>query len=490
MATFFNPATLLPRPSAAVAPLPQSNTAAFAIGSAMASIKDTVRKYQELENLKKSTEDMASYVEDQSPQLAQMLRARTEQYKPNAFSGYDAIDVNKEKDSLLRGTMDLLKFEQDERKMAADGNSIRYQNNYSAKLRAAESNLNNVNNNWNTWEANENRRMSQLEDERNQMSAEGVDQLPPPPVRQVNPYTQDKEAANQEFNKWLNATPEEIQGTATISAQKRVGLPVMPYTDESGAPVTRIPMEEPDLPTGAGPEGIAPENLLGVGGPPPESQSTDLQSMFRELEAQVPYHLSENQRPPSPSATVINPPPAAAPPGTDYATVRNENAKAAKQARLQSANLAVETLMNTLKRDKASYVHPDSVDATLEQGERILQNLAELPNPGSPDWTKSTNLILDSYKLAVQGLQRNSAAVEQRNKEVAEQEPVVYNVVDSVTNEPVTFQRRMIGGVPTYWQRRNGVDVEVTNQIGPGKKYIEANQTGLKSFTEVLKGNK
>ncbi len=515
--TFYNPAALLASPDVAVkAPPVGDNMAVTAIAAGMAAIKDNLRKKQEVDSLVKNTEAMASYMDTKSPELAQLLRSKVETYKPTAFNGYDAINVQKEKDSLLKGVVDLYGMELDEQKALASGSSLSLQNNYGAQLRAAESQSNNLNNNWNTWEANENKRQQEYEENRIRLATEGKADGIPKFQRQENPYTAQKDAADRKYNELMNSTPEQIASKATPSRMSNRGSSVIPSAINPPVPSggVRTPMTqaevkadqdramdpEIDLPdTPGAPNGT----LLDVGsplsGPATDSQSTDPHRPAADLP--MP-ELTPQQRAAAMTGSnsgevgrEVIPPISSAPVSDDPVMRINETAKSRRAANVKTMEASVNQLQQALEREKKTYLNKEAVNQVIEEGNRVKEDISSLPDPGSDEWNRQAKEIYRSYRQSMTMLQRNTVAGEKLEGAVDSQEQQQYYVAGSVDKAPITVYKRDIDGMPRFFINEGGKSVEVTNQIGttflPITQSTETNVTKpagqIKTLKDLLK---
>ncbi len=124
---FFNPATLLPSPEAAIKPPPRNNTNSFLIASALKEATSLIGKYQDMKSLKQETNNLAEYVDNQSPELAEYLR--------NKSAGYSlGTDAASERANLIKGITQLHDMELSKQKADQYGNTQKATSLYSAKL--------------------------------------------------------------------------------------------------------------------------------------------------------------------------------------------------------------------------------------------------------------------------------------------------------------------------------------------------------------------
>lgn len=501
--TFYNPASLLSSPEAAVKPLPASNTAAFAIGSAMESIRAYIGKKQQVDSLKSDTEALASYMDNRSPDLAELLRTKIDNYKPTAFTGYDAIDVDKEKSSLLKGVIELYGKELESNKVDASGNSVTMQNNWANKLRASESELSNLRNNFNTWERNEDTRIQNETNAYTDLAHKGKADGITKPVRKDNPYASKVTEAETRNNSLITSGPEEIRGMQTpgkISyrgGRSSIPLPsngiITPMTSsEKKADQNRAVDEEGPMPT---PDTLhkRPSDYGGFLDTTPPTKEDQSSVLF----PQSPGHAAATQSteipdPPRPAkdspmpeltpaqrqaamtganegvvgGEITPPTVASAPVSNDPIQRINEVAKQKMAGNVKAVTGSLDQLINGIKRDKGTYIDKNTAEQAVAEGQAVREDILSLPDPGSDEWMKASRMLLSAYRSSTAMLQRNSASGEKKEQQVASQEQLQYYVKDSVSKDPITVYKRIQDGQPRFYVLEDGKETEVTNRIG------------------------
>ena len=201
-----NPVSLLPGADVAVAPAPVTDkysALAFGLNDSMAKVRDQIKQKRDLDALKAEANAIADYTQDKSPQLADFLRTKANQY--NLMS----TDIAQERSGLLKGAIDLSRLEQGDRKIAASEQAVKLENVWKNKLNASNKQLDIMMRDQQKWEAEQNDLFMRNESRRAELARQGVSSAPY--VKVPYPRQKDIEAIQQQNVQLTEAGPEAIK---------------------------------------------------------------------------------------------------------------------------------------------------------------------------------------------------------------------------------------------------------------------------------------
>jgi mRNA-degrading endonuclease RelE of RelBE toxin-antitoxin system len=197
---FFNPATLLPSPEVAVKPPPQNNSGSFLISEALKETTQLVKAKRDVDSLKAEANAYADYVQDQSPELANLLRNKSSQYRIG-------MDTNEERSGFLKGVIGLSRLEQQDRKLELTAQKNDRFNNSIGKLNNLRGLLDIQSRRALEWDQEESRLEREQKAYIQRIAGLGLETpLPAPYVKKPNPYTAKVDAISKELEETINST--------------------------------------------------------------------------------------------------------------------------------------------------------------------------------------------------------------------------------------------------------------------------------------------
>jgi hypothetical protein len=266
---FFNPATLLPSPEVAVKPPPQNIGGSFLISEALKETTQLVKAKRDVDSLKAEANAYADYVQDQSPELANLLRNKSSQYRIG-------MDTNEERSGFLKGVIGLSRLEQQDRKLELTAQKNDRFNNTGSKLNNLRGLLEIQTRRELEWNQEEARAEREHKANAQLLASKGLP-YPPPYVKKPNPYTARVTELSNELESTISDTDSYASksgGQAGFTPLPGVGgglfpesealTPATPGSDvgQDGATVNNLPVTDG-----------SPINPL-VGAPPPPTEGT------------------------------------------------------------------------------------------------------------------------------------------------------------------------------------------------------------------------
>lgn len=452
---FFNPASLLASPEAAVTPPPQNDTASFLIGSALKEAGSLTKKYFDVKSLEKETNELAKYVGDVNPKLGE--------YLSNKASGYNIgqTDPAAERASLLKSITELHGMQIEQQKADNYSNATKSSQLYTAKLNFSQKQAADAQSAVEAWDQEYNKRKTA--GEKNRMAvAKATGKAPPPLPAEVNPYLADAKAKQAAAAAVFNSTPDSVI-TQSPSARNAAVNPAFPaagnYEAQPGGSADLFPGKDNPEATAIGelpsspPVASSPDNPILQSTPPPVVNPDVL-------------NLPETAAPAPPAPNTYNPA-EMLPPGSENDPAAQVAAQVAAQAKA-----AVSSAVSAIQRQKISL----STQANLLYDPKVLSQLTEaldsaaaeiaaLPNPGSDAWTASVNGINRQLSSLISNAPKITVAQDAESKNnVKNMAPVQFKI--KATGKPVTmYVAKSAGGVATYrYMNGDGVLVPATEE--------------------------
>lgn len=438
--SFPNFAALRPSPGVAVTRPPEDNTLAFLMSEAISSIRKEAKAKRDVDALKLETNALADYMEKRSPDLASMLRAKTQSYVPDAFNGYGAVDVAEERKGLLRGSLDLYRNEIADRKADISASAVGLQNNWRTKLGTDEKIYEIAKRNESEFEAAENQREEKHKSMAIQMSARG--KRMGDYQRRPNPYTTERQAAEERLKETLNKSPQEILADATPS-KARIGsngsivpsgnaslgdldLPIQP-DNTGGIPLTENPDGNPFFPEGPPPvEAITPEAPAESLVPAPVAPASG--TYTEPPVAESPPVLNPGDVVPS---NIVPSPPemrdAAAKTPDQIAIEGNIEAfNKAAQVEKELAKKAINSTMWSIEKNGEDYEGKAQAELN-EEKQKALKEIDAVEDPTSTIGQRQISSIIDSFnKMASSTRKRSERSTSSVNRANLVDQPDFY----------------------------------------------------------------
>ncbi len=439
---FFNPASLLASPEAAIEKPPENDTSSFLIGSALKEAGSMTQKYFDLKALKKETEELAGYVNNTSPQLAQYLQTRAAGYNMGQ------TDPASERASLLKNVTSLHNMEIEQQKADNFANATKTSQLYGAKLSFAQKAAVDAQDAYEKFETEENKKAAAHKRARDANAAAGNGVMPDY-VRQPNPYTSERDRTRANAQSAFQETPNTVQtGAVTRGGRSSINPiqstePALPGVDYEVPPgMTAAPLfpsggSDADgatvaaMPSGSSDNPIAP---LVLDSPPPVNPDA--------------LNLPETA---SVAPPTYNPatglPPAAA---NDSATILDARFKAQAKAAAETAMTSIDRAKQSLSTQKDLVYGEGTYTQLTEMADAAKAQIAALPNPGSKAWSTSVNGILRQLNTAFENAPKLSVG------QKAEGDNTTQNMTPSKwkqksTGAPITmYVATSAGGAKTY----------------------------------------
>lgn len=478
---FFNPAALLPSPEVAVKPPPQNTGGSFLISEALKETTQLVKAKRDVDSLKAEANAYADYVQDQSPELANLLRNKSSQYRIG-------MDTNEERSGFLKGVISLSRLEQQDRKLELTAQKNDKFNNTGTKLNNLRGLLDIQTRREFEWNQQETLAEKQSDARRKLLSDVGRD---PGPAYQKkpNPYT----ARVTELSNELEATIADTDSYASKSGTPpagfggfpqgtRTGLfgdeeavtPVAPGTDvgQDGATVNNLPTTNggPIDPLVGGvappPEGTYTLPNPTAGAAPPKAEivpeSSTPQSTENQPSAQPPVFDPSKMNQGGKSLTIdptgVNPPvektpgvtkpivPEATPAPSIPAALSPDQAKDPLYINMMAARAANEAIKeNGIKDVKSSFDNLDSQKDAVKDKSQLdrlsrLRDEAEKEiseiDQSNPELKSLVRSITRRYKEAVSGVMTMTVAQLTTEKLREGDQVVVYQTVGTSDGAP------------------------------------------------------
>jgi len=450
---FFNPAALLASPNVAVKP-PPPNQDNFWIGEALNSINAMVKKKRDIDSLESETNAYADYLEEKSPDAANLLRTKAKSYS------MEFTDTGAERSDLLKNAISLARLEQSDRKLELSNSQTRVDNLYGVKLTAANRNLDSAIRLRSDRQTEIDRAYKADMDAAQEVADAGG--TPVIPVKGINTEDARVDAAQREV--------DTIQASTPNSALKsRIGPlePPMPHINDPNDPVYGGP-ESPLLPGGEGadstygnPESNAAtsDRLLNPGDelpsdglvlpPKPSSAEAPAQSKPIQLADDRPStDLSVPVRQGSGVNLSAEQPASSLHPLVIKSTaVRANNAR--RKEILKDSILSDVAGLN----EKAERVaNPESLKRINSEAAKAIKEIDQLPNVGSPEWIANANLIARRVSDAINSVIINTSTQEEKEKNIAEREEVQMRIKDG-NGQVKTYIKQKVGGEYKYLEK-------------------------------------
>ena len=468
---FFNPATLLPDPSVAVKPPPQSNQG-FVIQEALKEVGSLVQKKFDVDALKKESNLLADYVQDKSPQLSSYLR--------ESASGFNigTTDPNQIRGNLLKGTLGMLEMEQNDRKANATAEMTGQYNMYGTKLTNDQKEYSDAVNSFNAFEKEQNDLEAANKKQNEYLISQGLN--PTPYSRRANPHKERMDRARVNFDATRSSTPSVVPKKSSVNVGGSYNEPLLP-TDGAPAPngvllnvgdsVAGLP-DNPAVIAGTKSAASAvPDGNLITETIPDESIATPAQSAVT-IGVEPPLVVTDRTPvapvgtnsvlKPAPPSSVLQPPDAEVNPMIAEAT-------AIRKTNTDFITRKADAIISQLTENKNYYLNPEAYTKVSAEAKDIIDKIQKTPGAGTKQWTDNADKLLGILEDRVTKLVKNT--VTQENKEVAveKQREVIFKVKGSTTGQTIKAFVRKLNGVDRYFAYVNNVETDVTNDFQNGK---------------------
>lgn len=440
MAIFLpNPASLLPSAEVAVNPVPQGNynDIALALGDSMAKIRETLQRKKELDALKKETENIATYVEDKSPQLSQYLRG-----KANAYD-LSTTDINQERSGLLKGAIDLSRLEQGDRKIAASDQAVKLENTWKNKLSANNKALEIYTRDEQKWEAEQNDLFMRNEATRAQLAKIG--KTAAPYVKVPYPKSSELRRIEGENVRLMGQGPEAIMDEQIPSE----------YKSKGSSFYSGVPVEEPDLPSGYTGPSDEPSGLL-LPGPMDRNQVPDLVPgdivpppkavPIPEVVSETPPDLSI----PTPATPSIPINPSIAPVNPDSMDLMAAERREEIQQSMLTAQDTVDQIIDRAINIKQYFDAPELIDNIAKRRDEIKKQIANIPNAGSATWERLVRNILSNLSKDIDSIPKRTAIQEEKQQIEANKSTQTYYMDEDASKTPLEITKRQVNGEDVF----------------------------------------
>ena len=414
--TFFNPASLLASPEAAVAPPPKDMSTSFLIGSALKEAGDVTKKYFDLQALKKETEGLAGYVQNTSPDLASYLRTKSSNYN------LGSTDPSTERANLIKGVTELHDMEINKQKADNYGAATSRSSLLSAKLAAAQKDSMDIENAYQVFEKEENDREQQYKDQALLLAGKTGKELPPF-QRRPNPYTGQRKQSRQLFDSMLKNTPDTTQ-------TKGPGM----------NPAGYLPAAEPDLPDNTQAQGAAPDATLLT----PNGNDLNPGDMIQQAPvADTPPQLTETPAAGTPSQA----PPSA---GDNAASIAAEQFRTNQKVAVDGQVREVMGIKDQLLISGSMLFDPDTKDKLIALADNAAEEIKSIPNPNTETWQLAVNGIKRNLRAAFS--QASTLTIEQKQKQIARENQTVVAFKNKTTGEVYNYiSRKDEAGTQRYY---------------------------------------
>ena len=475
---FFNPASLLASPEAAVAPPPQNDTTSFIIGSALKEAGALSKKYFDVKSLEKETKGLAEYVGTINPKLGEYLTQKASEYN------IGQTDPATERANLLKSITGLHEMQLEQQKVDNYGNATKSSQLYTAKLNFAQKQAADAQSAVEAWDKQYQARRAA--GERNRMAAaKATGKTPPPLPVEVNPYLADAKAKQAAASAAFNATPDSVI-TQSPSARNAAINPALPadgnYEKQPGGSLDLFPGKD-------NPEDAAIGDLPAVGETP---RSPYNPALLGDTTPPVvdpnELNLPETAAPP-PAATNTYNPAEMLPPGSESDPAAQVAAAVQAQAKaaVSSAVSAIERQKISLSTQKDLLYDPKVLSQLTEAMDKAAAEIAALPNPGSEAWTAAVNGIQRQLSKLITDAPKLTPAQDAEGKNTTENMTPVPATIKS-TGKPVKlFVATSAGGKKSYrFVDGKGVLVPATEE-DIAKLDIDSSSTAITPSTKPSK---
>jgi hypothetical protein len=430
---FFNPATLLPSPEVAVKPPPQNTGGSFLISEALKETTQLVKAKRDVDSLKAEANAYADYVQDQSPELANLLRNKSSQYRIG-------MDTNEERSGFLKGVIGLSRLEQQDRKLELTAQKNDKFNNTGTKLNNLRGLLEIQSRRALEWDQEESRLEKEQDANIQRIAGLGLNSpLPPKYVKKPNPYTAKVDSLSAELEATISDTdsypskgepalpsgftPVKGVGGGLFPGDPEAVTPATPGTDvgQDAATVNNLPVTEgqPINPLVGGPppppEGTYTLPNPSAGAEPPRAeivpessapQSTEKPATSREFKIDPtgetqPVEVTPGVIPPS-TATPNTTVPAAVSPVdvNDKNYLIQQQAIAAREAIKQSAIEDVKSAFDNVDSQKEALNDKSQLDRLSNLRDQAEKDIAAVSR-SNPDLKILVKAIAQRYKTSV-----------------------------------------------------------------------------------------
>jgi len=452
---FFNPASLLASPEAAVTPPPQNDTSSFLIGSALKEAGNLTKKYFDVKSLQRETEGLAEYVGTINPKLGEYLTNKASSYN------IGQTDPSTERANLLKSITGLHEMQLEQQKVDNYSNATKSSQLYTAKLNFAQKQAADAQAAAEAWDKDYTTRKNAAE--RNRLAAAKVmgGKVPPPFKEETNPYLADVKAKQDAAAAVFNSTPDSVI-TQTPSARNAAINPALPAAGNyEPQPPSAVLFPGKD-----NPEDAAIGDLPISSGAPSSTDNPILQSAPPPVVDPNVLNLPEKSAP-TPAAPNTYNPAEMLPPGSESDPAAQVAAAVAAQAKaaVSSAVSAIERQKIALSTQANLLYDPKVLSQLTEALDSAAAEIAALPNPGSETWTASVNGIQRQLSKLITDAPKLTVAQDAEAKNTFENMQKVQFKIKA-TGKPVTmYVATSAGGAKTYrYMNGDGVPVIATEE--------------------------
>lgn len=493
--SFFNPSVFAPSAEVAVARTPAADYSpiAAAISDSMKSVRDTVQRKRDIDNLREETRQLAEYVAPQSQPLSIYLK--------NQADSYDLFTTNPAtaRESLLKNTLGFLGVENQRIRAMQDQNTQRFENQYKYRLTAASQEHDRLLRDRQRWESEQNDQY--IASERNRMAAANKGIVTPEYQKKPYPYEDKIRAAESNLTRLSNLTPDDIQQMSVVSGGAGGLGNVNPFNRSSTSTnggnnisngqntldSTPAPFENPELPDNEAevdtgllepgdyvPDGVAVGRAVNNSSPAPGT----LRDTINEAVGSVPL----TETPPASQPPSLFPQTAPLNQEVDATTrLALENQALFQEAeRLAMDN--VDQMIDRANRNQQYYDDPALLNEVTSKAESIKKQIASVPNKGSQGWQSRVNFILKGLSDDIAAIPKRTIAQEDKQQIERNSGTVMLKIAGDRQNGTIPAIRTLKDGKIRYLAENvqtGKMDEDVTARVVAGQLIPQTADFGL-----------